>query len=649
VCGIAGIWQRDGAPVDARVITAMVDELIHRGPDGVGLFMDGSGIALGHRRLKIIDLSTQAAQPIWLPDRSLCMVYNGEVHNYLELAAELRALGAGLRAENDTEVLLWAYRIWGEACFERLNGMWAVAFWEPGVRRLLLSRDRFGIKPLLYSLRGTRIAFASEAKALLAAFPQERRPDRFRLREFISGRLWDPDADEGTFFENIRSLPAGALMCIEETSETKRQHWNFRPGTEIARSDAPEAFLEILRDAVKIRLRSDAPYGVLLSGGLDSSTVARLAVTETPSRLQCISLRYVSRKFDESSYASLVADDPQRYEMQWVTPSADNMLATMAAIVWHHDAPTPIRGRYPLWHVMRAASQFVTVVLGGQGADELLGGYERFVLPFLLDRLSPQLSYGHSRWALIAELFQLGQVSAGIHRVLPPLVFAALARRLPGLRHRHNSGGSAAEQTDSEVVPQTRPFRSRLNNALWHQLRTGGLPEILHSDDALSMAFSLESRLPFLDHRVVEFCFSLRYDEKIGDGWTKLLLRRATPGILPEPVRLRRHKLGTPGDYGGWMGTGRGLEAIRELLLDPATLARGWLDAASIRRCLGGSRRSAERWVRRNPQQTWRMATVELWCRQFLDNDHGLRPAATARVRSAPRASREELSLSVGT
>jgi len=297
---------------------------------------------------------------------------------------------------------------------------------------------------------------------------------------------------------------------------------------------------------------------------------------------------------------------------------------------------------------MRAASQFVTVVLGGQGADELLGGYERFVLPFLLDRLSPQLSYGHSRLALIAELFRLGQVSAGIHRVLPPLVFAALARRLPGLRHGHNSGGAASEQTDSEVAPQARPFRSRLNNALWHQLRIGGLPEILHSDDALSMAFSIESRLPFLDHRVVEFCFSLRYDEKIGDGWTKLLLRRATPGILPEPVRLRRHKLGTPGDYGGWMGTGRGLEAIRELLLDPATLARGWLDAASMRRCLGRSRRSAERWVRRNQQQTWRMATVELWCRQFLDNDHGLRPAATARVRSAPRASREELSLSVG-
>lgn len=658
MCGIAGIWQRDKAPVDPRVVASMVDALIHRGPDGVGLFVDGSGMGLGHRRLKVIDLSEDAAQPIWLPDRSLCMVFNGEIHNYLELAAELRTAGARLRATNDTEVLLWSYRVWGEACFERLNGMWAVAFWEPGERRLVLSRDRFGIKPLLYSQRGVRFAFASEAKALLAGFPGERSPDMARVRDFVRGRIADPDGGESTFFANIRSVLPGEFLRVEERSAARRQHWNFRPGTEATRADAPAVFLELLRDAVKIRLRSDVPFGVLLSGGLDSSTVARLAASETSRPLECVSLRYPSGKFDESKYSRLVADDPKRYSMHWVTPSANDLLTTIASIVWHHDAPTPMRGRYPQWHVLQAASEHVTVVLGGQGADELLGGYDRFSLPFLRDRLDSKLSRGLPRWSLIGEMFRLGQVSKGIHRVLPPLVYALVAGWLGRRRHAQSPSRGAQGRSqrtidgDSLCAPlelphlqerspttvYARPYKSRLNNALWNELRTEGLPEILHSEDALSMAFSLESRLPFLDHRVVEFCFSLSFDEKIGDGWTKLLLRRATAGVIPEAVRLRRHKLGFPGDYAGWLGTDRGLDAVRELLLDPRTLARGWLDPNRVRHCFGRSRGHAEDWVLHRSEETWRTVTAELWSRQFLDDEQALRPAQSARVRNAPRA-----------
>lgn len=616
----------------------MLDCLIHRGPDGVGRHVAG-GVALGHRRLKIIDLSEDAAQPIWLPDRSVCMVYNGEIHNYVELAAELRLAGARLRAENDTEVLLWAYRIWGEECFERLNGMWAAAFWEPIKRKMILSRDRCGIKPLVYMLRGPRLAFASEAKALLAAFPEERRPDRQQLQDFVGGNLPDPDAGERTFFENVKSVLPGHFLRIETTRETSHQHWTFRPGTEISRPDAPEAFLDLLRNAVKLRLRSDVPFGVLLSGGLDSSTIARLAANETRHPLCCISLQYPSSALDESGYSRLVADDPARYRHHWVTPPVDNLLETIAAIVWHHDAPTPMRGRYPKWYVMQAASRFVTVVLNGQGADELLGGYDRFVMPYLLDRLNVRLAHKQSRWSLIGELYRLGQVSSGIHRVLPPPLFAALARQIR--RHVGKRGvslGTAATRASEREPPGGRPYCSRLNNALWGELRTAGLPEILHGEDALSMAFSLESRPPFLDHRVVEFCFSLAYDEKIAEGWTKLLLRRATSGILPEPIRLRRQKLGFPGDYAGWLGTGAGLDAVQDLLLDRTTLERGWLNRKSLQDHLGRSRRRAEHWVNRNPQETWRTVTFELWCRQFLDRDRSLLPALSNRARTAKRA-----------
>ena len=632
----------------------MIDALVHRGPDGAGIhILDDVG--LGHRRLKVIDLSEAATQPIWVPDRSICMVYNGEIHNYLELAEALRHDGAQLRAENDTEVLLWAYRLWGEACFERLNGMWAVAFWHPAERRLLLSRDRFGIKPLLYSVRGARVAFASEAKALLAAFPEERRPDRALVHDFATGAL--PDADEHTFFANIRSVPAGQVLHIDPAHERRRQHWNFQPGTESLRADAPEAFLHLLKDAVKLRLRSDVPMGVLLSGGLDSSSVARIAVAENWRALQCISLRYDAASLDESDYVRQVADDPALYEIHWVTPSAENLLATVASIVWHHDAPTPLRGRYPQWHVLREASRYVTVVLGGQGADELLGGYDRFILPFALDRLDARVAGPHSRWTLPRELFQLGQISDGIHRVLPQIMWRGVHRRLGPMARRWTSRGAwprslarnglarngiavADRATPAHRFLEAwdgphaeRPYRSRVNNALWEELRHAGLPEILHSEDALSMAFSLELRLPFLDHRIVEFCFSLPYSEKIGEGWTKLLLRRATAGVLPEPVRWRRHKLGFPGDYAGWLGADEGLDAVQAVLLDPITLQRGWFDPRWLRRRLGGSRAGASRWARQHVYQIWHLLTLELWCRQFLDGDRPIPPAPPARAR----------------
>ncbi len=615
--------------MDAAVLRSMLDSLEHRGPDGVGHHLDERrGIALGHRRLAIIDLSDNAMQPAWLPDQSLCMLFNGEIHNYLELAAELRAAGANLRALNDTEVLLWAYRIWGESCFERLNGMWAVAFWEPASQRLLLCRDRFGIKPLVYSVRGERVAFASEAKALLAGCPEERLPDLARGRDFVMGRLPDPDGGQRTFFRNIHSIPPGELLRIEPRGESRQRYWQYRPGTEISRSDAPDAFLALLRDSVRLRLRSDVPLGVTLSGGLDSSSVARLAAEQLNRPLECFSLRYESKRFDESAYARAVADDGTRFRIHWVTPSAEQLLQTMAAIVWHHDAPTPMRGRYPQWHVMQSAREFVTVLLGGQGADELLGGYDHFILPFLRDRLARGLPRRPRGVPLLWELLRLGQISAGIHRLLPPVLLASAVRQM----HKVCSARPASPLAAAvEGEPVERPYRSHLNNALWREFRYVGLPELLHAEDALSMAFSLESRLPFLDHRLVEFCFGLQYDEKISQGWTKWLLRRATHQLLPSGIRLRRAKLGFPADIATWLSSGRALDGVRELLLDPRSLTRGGLEPRWLLHTFGSSREQAGHWIRRNPSCTWRATTFELWCRQFIDQEQGLRPHGSRR------------------
>ncbi len=596
----------------------------------MGLFVEG-GVAIGHRRLKIIDLSTAAAQPIWLPDRSICMTYNGEIHNYRQLAEELRSAGVPLRADNDTEVLLWSYRTWGEKCFEKLNGMWAAAFWHPSRRELILSRDRFGIKPLLYSLKGPRVAFASEAKAILAAFPEERRPNPRHVLAFINDELTDPDAGESTFFDNIHSVLPGQLLRIESTRESKAKHWHFKLGVESPRSEAPEAFLHLLRDAVQLRLRSDVPVAVLLSGGLDSSTVARLAAGDSQQPLECISLKYTSKSLDESRYAQMVADNPHRYRIHWVTPSAEGLMPTIESIVWHHDAPTPLRGRYPQWHVLREASRFATVVLGGNGADELLGGYDRMIWPYFRDRLDRRLPNRSSRWSLPGDLYGLGRVSKGIHRILPQLLFNEVARRLRSQWKALHTSTLPSASVTAATGPPRGPYQSRLNNALWHEFRTAGLPELLHAEDALSMAFSLESRLPFLDHRLVEFCFSLEYQEKIARGWTKSLLRRATQGILPEQVRCRRHKLGFPWNFAGWLGDGAGLDSVRQLMTDKRTLERGWLDRDWLLDCFGRSRHHATKYIRANPQQTWRTVTLEIWFRQFIDQNAGWRPAPQQR------------------
>jgi asparagine synthase (glutamine-hydrolysing) len=637
MCGIAGIWHRDDRPADRLQLFAMTQALRHRGPDGAGHHLEG-GIALGHRRLKVIDLSAGAAQPMWLPDRSVCVIYNGEIHNYVELSSDLRAAGVQLRGASDTEVLLWAYRLWGAECFERFNGMWAAAFWEPARRRLTLTRDRFGIKPLLVSVRGARVAFASEAKAIVTAFGEERRADRRLVSDFAAGGC--PDGDESTFFENIRQVPPGHWLSIDRDAVAAHRYWRFEPGTERPRADATDAFRALLEDAVRIRMRSDVSVGVSLSGGLDSSAIARLAARISQTPLECFSLRLEAKRIDESRFAALVAGDAARYRIHWVTPRSEDFLATLTALVWHHDAPMPIRGRYSQWHVLREAGRHVTVILGGQGADEILAGYSGFVLPYALDRMDPRLPSSEPRYRLPLELLQLARVSTGAHRLLPRLILKALRRRLAlpaarALTREWNLGPVSSDRYRGGELqnPVERPFASRLNNTLWAELHHAGLPETLHSEDAISMAFSVESRPPFLDHRLVEFCFSLPYDWKMGRGWTKRLLREATAEILPEPVRWRRRKLGFPGDYAGWLAGPEGLSVFREILLDPRMRARGMIDDPWLRRRLGGTAPAAARWIRGHLQLAWALLTLELWCRQFLDADVSAQPPAAAAPR----------------
>src|SRR5438067_2497908 len=327
----------------------------HRGPDGSGIYLDGE-IGLANQRLSILDPSPAGNQPMGLPERGLWLTYNGEIHNYLELRRELETHGATFRTETDTEVVLHAYAVWGTDCFDRFNGMWALALWDAGERRLVLSRDRFGIKPLCYCVRGDRICFASEPKGILAAFPDERAPDDDEIARFLTG--YTPDAGEATFFASIRNLPADSCAVVSGNGIERRSFWSFAPGDETPRPDVEERFRELLGDSVRLRMRSDVPVGACLSGGLDSSSIAALVDVPRGRTMHCFSLRYEGWRDDESGYSQLAADArPGLFQMHWVRPVPDGLLDTMGKIVWHHDAPTPIRGRYAHWFVMEEVAR----------------------------------------------------------------------------------------------------------------------------------------------------------------------------------------------------------------------------------------------------------------------------------------------------
>lgn len=607
MCGIAGIWERSGRAVDAAALERMSASLVHRGPDGHGVHIDGA-VGLANRRLSIIDPTAAGDQPMQLAERGLWITYNGEIHNYVELRAELESRGAAFRTQTDTEVVLHAYAAWGADSFERFNGMWALALWDERERRLVLSRDRFAIKPLCYSVRDGRVCFASEPKAIVAAFPEERVPDRAEMARFLAGGY--PDGGEATFFANVRNVPAAT--CIEFAADDVRRvrYWRFVPGDETPKPGAEERFRELLTDSVRVRMRSDVPVGACVSGGLDSGAIAALVDVSPDRPMHCFSLRFDGFVHDESRYAAIAANArPGSFVMHWVRPEARGLLGTMRKIVWHHDAPTPVRGRLGQLAVMEEAGRHVKVVLDGQGGDELLAGYSKFVLPYVADRLLRTAPPSPGRAGLARDLADLAWIESRYR-----LWFLARAP-LPYVRRTLARRGNA------------QPYRSQVNNALWNEFTTNGLPEVLHAEDALSMAFSVESRTPFLDHRLVELCFSLPYTDKIADGWTKSILRRSLAGVVPAEILARRRKIGLSSPVTQWLRLEENWRDVRALLLDPACLERGVFDRRHLERALSAFERGSLLHAIHNTGRLWRWITLELWFQEFID----LSPLRTTR------------------
>ncbi|MDA2915389.1 asparagine synthase (glutamine-hydrolyzing) [Nitrospinae bacterium AH_259_B05_G02_I21] len=642
MCGITGIWELGGEPVDFSLLRRMTSGIIHRGPDGEGYWMvhprngqhwswrpgeewppeRGYSLGLGHRRLAIIDLTESGHQPMPCRNGVCWVVYNGEIYNYIELRQELEALGHRFRSTSDTEVLLAAYRQWGLDCFRRFNGMWALGLWDGHRRKLLLSRDRFGVKPLYYTEVGNRLLFASEIKALLADPQVSPQPDDQAIYDYLARGYGYVDLSERTFFRGITQVRPAHVLEVGPEGLREHRYWDLEP-REVAsrgRSDTglAEEFLDLLRSAVALRLRSDVPVAISLSGGLDSSAITCLADQVTcKGGVATFSSCFEEPAYDERPYIHRVLDEVS-VSPTFVFPSGDSLFENIERVIWHQDEPYAGLSIYAQWFVMEAAHQKgFKVILTGQGGDEGLAGYHKYYPAFFADSIRT------GRWVtLLRELVDFRRVTGGaVYPALGQALRLLASHWLPRRKARKLSGQPPYLSRNfadrmRPTAPTPRRFSSCLNDALYRGFTISPLPSLLRIEDRNGMAHSVEARSPFMDYRLVEFLFSLPPEQKIQKGYTKRILREACRGVVPETVLARPDKMGFVTPMGPWFRSDL-RQRIAELLAPKVLSQRGYLDpgrsqAAFQAHCSGQANLDFTIW-------SW--VNLELWFRIFIDRE----------------------------
>ena len=598
MCGIFGLVQ--ATPFDARELGTMSRLMRHRGPDDEGIVvfasgeeqrfggpdtprssyesrtpyrpvaalpMQGSvgngGVAIGHRRLAIIDLSALGHQPMRYRDR-YWISYNGEVYNYLELRSELRTAGYSFESDADTEVIAAAYDHWGPDCLHRFNGMWGLAILDTVKCTLFLARDRFGVKPLYLFGGGGRLAFASEIKAFSALNRWRARANRARLLDFL---LWNiSDHTDETMFEGVRQLPAGHHLTIDVEPVLRAmpnglspigppRRWYSLPSESTCPSsaDAVATLRELLDDAVRLRLRSDRTVGSCLSGGLDSSSIVCLMGKQLRSRgandvLHTFTARSHDAEFDESRYADAVVSRAGATSHQ-ITPEPAALFKDLERLTWHQDEPFVSTSIFAQWSVFGAArAADVIVMLDGQGADETLGGYRGFFGAYLagLARHGRFGTWFQESTALRREIgFSRARSLGYTLAYLQPAALGLIGR----FDHRAYANRDWVDATcldgfreDPVRTAGGRP--SSVREMSIAQIVATNLPMLLRWEDRNSMAHSIEARVPFLDYRVVEHCLCIADKDKLGGGIAKLALRQSMRGLVPDLVLDRRDKMG---------------------------------------------------------------------------------------------------------
>ena len=598
MCGVVAAVALGGTALEPTVITRMSATISHRGPDDAGTYFAGH-IGLGVRRLAIIDLSPLGHQPMSAPDGQLTVAFNGEIYNYQELRRELEDRGHRFRSQTDTEVLLAAYREWGRECLARLNGMWAFLIHDRRRNVLFGSRDRFGVKPLFRYRGRDHLLFASEIKAIRASglFPHQVNSPTVAAF-LVEGRL---DDGPETFYSGITHVPAG--HAFEVGADGHVSEWRYWSLTNLGEADVPDpprAFAELFEDSVRLRLRSDVPVAVHLSGGLDSTSIlcaaARLReVAGAGDRL--IAFSFNSPHFDESAYiADTIAQTGAVLVPLETTPR--KLWDSLAEVLWYQDEPVHSMQALVGYALMKlTAAHGVTVILNGHGSDETIAGYGSY----FRDYWHALLQQGHMR-EVFTEIRAFADLHGGSVAALWLRQLRYLAQMTLGqapayqqLRQwRRRAGRHRDPWFDPDLVGQVldeeTPVRSGLQAALQHSVTVDPLPIYLRAEDRNSMAHSVEARMPFLDYRLVSLLFSLAGSWKMRGPWNKFILREGMRGRIPESVRSRVDKMGFPMPSRQWFADSL-YEPVRDLLASRAARERGIYNVAHILQDLDAHRR----------------------------------------------------------
>lgn len=621
MCGVATLFHKSGAPVSERLLVEMRDTLTHRGPDDAGVFVDGP-VGLSHRRLSIIDLGG-GHQPMGSADGSVQVVFNGEIYNFPELREHLESRGRPLVTRSDTETIVGLYELYGEDCVDHLRGMFAFVLWDAAQRKLVAARDRIGIKPLYVAEDRDHIAFASEIKALLRLPWVSAECNRDRAVEYLTYRHV---AGDETLFRGIRRVAPGEIWSVTGSTVRRRRYWEIpTPTNEATQGTLAEWSKRVegeLSEVVGSHMLADVPLGTFNSGGVDSSLVTAIVAGKTSQRLNTYSVGFDDPAFDERAFADLVAHQFSTRHHAIVVPEQDYADA-LPLVLWHHDEPLDHPHTVHLTYICRLARERVKVVLTGEGSDELFGGYPRYRLPWMLDRAT-------QRGLPLGALFGLG-----IARLLPARSRMRMENVLgTGSDLRGLTAFAPPEEVRrvlaADVEAEIRPVADRAEPP---QLFTSALAmdqatylqSLLTRLDRVSMATSLEARVPFLDHGLIELAARVPSEWKIRRGDTKFLIKHIARQYLPSQI-VDRKKAGFAVPISDWLQTGV-LRSHTELLLEPRALSRGLFDDAAVRRVVEEHRSG----LADHGELLWGMVNLELWHRVMIDG-RGERPAGSITV-----------------
>jgi asparagine synthase (glutamine-hydrolysing) len=638
MCGIAGVVQfRSDANPEA--LRRMCAAIVHRGPDDDGIYVQG-GVGLGMRRLSIIDLAT-GHQPISNEDGTVWIVFNGEIYNHLAVREQLLARGHRYTTNSDTETIVHAYEEYGRDCVHHLRGMFAFAIWDTRLRRLFIARDRLGIKPLYYRITPENFLFGSEVKAILAYPGTHPEFHRAGLPEYLAfGYL----SGEETFYAGINKLMPGHTLELDEDGTLRIQsYWDLPrdkdKGEDDTDEDKPESYYvhsyrELLEEAVASHLMSDVPLGVFLSGGIDSSVVAALMTKIRRAPVETFSVGYAEETYSELSYARLVARHLNSVHHE-VRLGRQEFFDLLPKLIWHEDEPIVWPSSVALYCVARLARERVKVVLTGEGSDETLAGYSRYA--FTLNNISLNRVY--------KNMFP-GAIRRGIQRLIAtsPWMHATVRRKLSHtfLAHDVDSWSSfyfdnfftafnqndqhsllsdnlAREFSDGAAYKNVLEYWEHSSGELVHRLLYTDiktyLVELLMKQDNMSMAASIESRVPFLDHVLVEFASRIPQRYLIKGLAGKRILKKGVEDLLPHSI-LYRPKLGFPTPWSSWLA-GPQLDIIQKMLLEPRSLDRGLFKHEAVERLFKEHRAH----YRDHYDRIWRLLNLELWHRVCLEGE----------------------------